>query len=236
MLICPFTRDQLLGVLPKGGRVAEIGVAEGEFSQSILEACQPRQLTLIDPWEHQGRDDYQLDTNNVTQADQDRRHDAVRSRFAEAIGRDQVRLLRAYSQDAVDEFEDGALDWVYIDGLHSLAGALSDLRDYGPKVAEDGLILGHDFANHPAARQMQFGVVEAVAAYVAETGYKLLLITNETYPTFVLAKAPNGPTASRLLAGIYMNVPFLVEIEDWQTLFQQRVIQIGPHQRVIPGA
>ena len=43
-------RTNLLARLPKEGVVAEVGVAEGNFSRQILEVARPRTLHLIDTW------------------------------------------------------------------------------------------------------------------------------------------------------------------------------------------
>lgn len=44
-------RIGLLSTLNKGGVVAEVGVASGDFSEQILNICQPKTLHLIDYWE-----------------------------------------------------------------------------------------------------------------------------------------------------------------------------------------
>ena len=41
-------RSELLRRLPKGGVVAEIGVADGDYSQEILALNEPSKLLLID--------------------------------------------------------------------------------------------------------------------------------------------------------------------------------------------
>jgi hypothetical protein len=61
MYIAFTNRISLLSLLPKFGRVAEIGVAEGEFSQEILARTTPKHLHLIDPWVHQEVPGYPLD-------------------------------------------------------------------------------------------------------------------------------------------------------------------------------
>lgn len=43
-------RQELLAHMPCGGVVAEVGVDEGNFSQQILEICNPQKLYLIDSW------------------------------------------------------------------------------------------------------------------------------------------------------------------------------------------
>ena len=42
---------EMLDRMPKGGVVAEIGVAEGKLSQEILKRTAPRKLYLVDPWD-----------------------------------------------------------------------------------------------------------------------------------------------------------------------------------------
>ena len=44
-------RETLLGLLPKHGVVAELGVNKGDFSATILSENQPARLHLIDPWQ-----------------------------------------------------------------------------------------------------------------------------------------------------------------------------------------
>jgi len=58
-------REDFLLQLPKGGTVAEIGVASGDFSDQILDRSSPEKLHLIDPWIYQKDDDYQKDPNNL---------------------------------------------------------------------------------------------------------------------------------------------------------------------------
>lgn len=43
-------REKLVGFLPPGGIGAEIGVAQGEFAQVLLEQTKSVRLHLIDPW------------------------------------------------------------------------------------------------------------------------------------------------------------------------------------------
>lgn len=232
MILCPISRLQLLAALPRQAAVAEIGVAEGVFSQEILRVCEPSALHLIDPWEWQSRDDYRNDANNADMAEQQRRFQMVSGMFSHDR---RVSVIRAYSTEAVHNFADGSLDWVYVDAVHSYEGALADLRAFLPKVKADGLILGHDFANHPDAQAMEFGVIEAVETFVAESGCRLLLVTDEVYPTFVIAKNPDGPTARGLMDAICYNVPHLVEFHGKPTGFRQRVVTVADRTRVING-
>lgn len=135
-------RDRMLGKMPKGGVVAEIGVWEGKFSDKILTLTDPKELHLIDPWL------YQPEFNNTgfgrkkNEARMDEMFGEVAARFADKPA---VKLHRAKSQDALSAFPDGYFDWVYIDGNHNEPFIGQDLDIACLKVKPGGIIAGDDF-------------------------------------------------------------------------------------------
>lgn len=135
-------RGRLLKAMPKGARVAEIGVWEGQFSRRILEICQPSELHLIDPWR------YMPEFSNTGFGRKKNEHlmevkyqDVVASFASEA----RVRIHRATSEEALGGMPDGSLDWVYIDGNHNEPFIGNDLALCLQKVKPDGIICGDDF-------------------------------------------------------------------------------------------
>jgi len=219
-------RHDLLAVLPGGGTVAEIGVAEGEFSEAILETAKPARLHLIDPWQHQKREDYQRDAENVVQPTQDDRYARILAGHAEAIAEGRIVVHRAFSGDVANDFADGYFDWVFIDGLHTFDGCLSDLRGYAPKVKDDGFIVGHDYANHPKAKHDDFGVVEAVNQFLAETGYAFVALTHEEFPTYVIAKAPDGERCQTFIAEALRRLPVMAQIVDAENKAYRQIVAL----------
>nr|CAX84188.1 uncharacterized protein [uncultured bacterium] len=181
------SRENLLDLLDKDKCFVEIGVAEGAFSQEILQRCRPSSLTLIDLWAHQEDPAYAPDVNNVEAETQAARYQAVKDRFSGP----NVSILRQDSLSAANLFADGSLDYIYIDAMHTFEAVSADLHAWWPKLAEGGLLMGHDYANHIVAVKSGFGVVEAVNKFVQETGCTFIGITNETYPypTYILARS-----------------------------------------------
>jgi hypothetical protein len=214
-LLLAMQRRKLLRYLPSGGKIAEIGVARGKFSQQIRSVCKPSLLVLVDPWIEQDENQYFRDANNVAQSRQDQRYNDIVKTFASQKPGRECRVLRAFSAEAAKTFEDGTFDWVFIDGNHSFEACLEDLRAWAPKIKDDGLICGHDFATHASARDAKFGVVEAVSTFVSETGYGLAGVTIEHFPTFVIAKQPHGATASQMRRLILSHEPHVIQIENW---------------------
>jgi Methyltransferase domain len=135
-------RGKLLAGMPKGGVVAEIGVWEGNFSQRILEICEPKELHLIDPWMYMpefGNTGFGRKKNEFLM--EQKYHDVV-AKFA---GDARVHIHRATSAEALAKLPDGALDWVYIDGNHNAPFIDNDLALCLNKVKADGYITGDDF-------------------------------------------------------------------------------------------
>ncbi|MBF0356146.1 MAG: class I SAM-dependent methyltransferase [Alphaproteobacteria bacterium] len=179
------TRVDLLNYLDHGKVFAEIGVAEGVFSQDIVERCQPAILVLVDPWMHQITAAYAPDENNVSDHEQDRRFRSVSAMFEGQS----VEILRETSLEAAMRFSDAAFDYIYIDAMHGFDAVSADLKAWWPKLKPDGLLMGHDYANHQDAQKMGFDVIGAVNAFVGETNCAFVGITNELYPSYILQKS-----------------------------------------------
>jgi hypothetical protein len=132
---------ELLNRLPKGGVCAEIGVWEGGFSEKILEVTQPKTLHLIDPWLFQPEFNNSAFGKEARRNAMDEMFDKVTERFR---GDDRVVIHRKMSDAALESFEDGALDWVYIDGNHNYEVVSKDLALSVQKVKPGGMIGGDD--------------------------------------------------------------------------------------------
>jgi len=154
--------------MPEGSIGAEIGVHEGDFSARIISDVSPQKLHLIDPWEHFDGSEYDrawYGGHDVSQSEMDRRFEHVKQRFDSNIERGQVKIHRVPSDEAVSDFEDAYLDWVYIDGNHLYDYILQDLQLYEPKVKPGGALMGDDYG---VEGWWDNGVQEAVDDFVAE--------------------------------------------------------------------
>lgn len=169
-------RGRLLARMPKGAKVAEIGVWEGGFSRRILEICEPAELHLIDPWL------YQPEFGNTGFGRKKNEHlMEVKYQDVVATFKDdaRVKIHRATSEEALAALPDGSLDWVYIDGNHNEPFIGNDLALCLQKVKPDGIITGDDF--NWQAEASGAPVKRAVEAMVAELGdqAKLTLMANQ---------------------------------------------------------
>lgn len=55
-------------------------------------------------------------------------------------------IINKFSMDALDNFKDNSIDFVYIDGNHTLPYITADIFGWERKVKHGGIISGHDYA------------------------------------------------------------------------------------------
>jgi hypothetical protein len=150
------------------GHGVEVGVLFGEYSEHLL-ANWPGFLHMVDPWLQQPTSVY-LDGCNAC------RMEEAYFKACQVIlkyeGR--AKIHRSFSVHAAKEFGYGTLDFVYLDGNHSLESVRADLVAWWPKIKAGGILGGHDFFDRHDAWH-DCGVKEGVLEWVAANGLKLLI-------------------------------------------------------------
>lgn len=136
--IKPFSRNEfavMLGILGMNTG-AEIGVCGGRYSQVLCATNPNLKLYCIDP--------YSIDENNgnfVSQEVADGGYAIACKRLAPF----DAKIIRKTSAEAVKDFKDESLDFVYLDGNHTYDYVLEDLNIWLPKIRIGGIISGHDY-------------------------------------------------------------------------------------------
>ena len=154
---------------------AEIGVESGAYSRDLCK-CNPRaKIYLIDCWKA-----YRGYREHITQAKLDTFYDKVQERL-KSFGN--YELIRKFSMDAVKDFDDESLDFVYIDANHLLEYAVPDIGFWSRKVKRGGIVSGHDYI-----RRAGNHIVQAVHGYVYCYRIK---------PWFLLGRQAKVPSETR---------------------------------------
>ena len=117
----------------------EIGVASGWTMNHFLQNLPNLRLTGIDPYTG-----YMDGDREITQDMLDAQYLAAQDNILDFAPRG--KILRGYSQDFVNSFEDESLDYIFIDGDHSYEGALRDCELFFPKIKNGGVFAGHDWS------------------------------------------------------------------------------------------
>lgn len=159
----PFMRDKFPEIFKELGYSVgvEVGVFKGEYTLDFANAN--LKVFTIDPWSayHDFPD----------QAVMDSYYEQTKQGLAGTT----AEIIRKPSLEAVSQFEDNSLDFVYIDGDHELKGVLDDIWYWYPKVRSGGIISGHDFIQFRG--QHNSHVVDAVWAYVRAYGIPYFFTT-----------------------------------------------------------
>ncbi len=168
--------------------VAEIGVYRGAFAERLLAECPAiASYYMIDPWRQ--LDDWNKPANKADEVFE-RFYEEAMARTGAYAGKRIV--LRGKTSEVIDRIPDGALDFAYIDGDHTLRGIAVDLVKVFPKVKDGGWIGGDDFSASiwQHGRDYEPTLVFPFAVYFAEAvGARIYGLPHNQ---FLLEKAARG--------------------------------------------
>lgn len=118
----------------------EVGVAGAAYSELIAKNNPQMKVYGVDPWE--AYDDYMDYTIPPV----------LKALKGEALNRMErypnYEFIVKRSMDAVKDFEDNSIDFVYFDANHNFKAITEDIWEWGKKVRVGGIISGHDFFKH----------------------------------------------------------------------------------------
>lgn len=115
---------------------AEIGVNKGEFTEKLCQAG--LKIYAIDPWIGffgQGKE-------QMIQSVQDGYCEETKKRLSVYPN---CIIIRKTSMETVENFKDGSLDFVFIDGDHNFRHIAEDIYEWSKKVRRGGIVSGHDY-------------------------------------------------------------------------------------------
>ena len=104
----------------------------------------------------------------------------------------EVQLIRDFSHNAVEKFENNYFDYIYLDADHSYEATWSDMQRWWPKVKSGGILGGHDY-NQGFIDEYgyKYGVYEAVHSFINQHKDKIILmhvIKEEPASSFYIIK------------------------------------------------
>jgi hypothetical protein len=192
--------------------MAEIGVYRGDFAAHVLDTCPTLdRYYMIDPWRH--LDDWNKPANRADDTFQQFLDETLDKTGTHASKR---VVLRGRTSEVIAEIPDGSLDFVYVDGDHTLRGITVDLVSVYPKVREGGWIGGDDFSRSIWQHGPGFEptLVFPYAVYFAEAvGVRIYGLS---HAQFLLEKRRNVGFEFVDLTGRYGRVDLLAQMRPPQ--------------------
>lgn len=157
----------------------EVGTAEGKFAEVLCAKNPDLKLYCVDPWEM-----YEDFKEILYTPWLEIYYQSTKIRLAPY----NCEIIRKYSLDAVKDFEDNSLDFVYIDGNHALPSVINDIHQWIKKVRPGGIISGDDYMYSKKEPNITHHVYQAVRAYT--WAYKIR-------PWFILGLSEKLPGLKR---------------------------------------
>lgn len=112
-----------------------------------------------------------------------------------------AEFIRKYSMDAVGDFADNSLDFVFIDGNHSFTYVLEDIAAWSKKVRPGGIVAGHDYWNSNERKRLyKIGLtpaepidpVERISLCQVKTVVNAWTDVNKIKPWFITEEDPGS--------------------------------------------
>jgi len=148
---------------------AEVGVCRGLFSEILCKGG--FKMYGIDAWTM--LHDY---VHPKGQARLDQQYEETKARLAAF----DYTLIRKKSMDAVEDFEDESLDFVYLDANHHFKSIAEDIVEWTKKVRKGGIVSGHDFFYSRKKGENAIHVRWVVEAFVSAYDIKPLFVLGRT--------------------------------------------------------
>lgn len=133
----------------------EVGVCKGPNARNMLDIIPNLKLHCVDCWS------VVSGKKRWSQKRQKSYYLQMKRNLKPYRENGQAHIIKKYSMEAVGDFENNSLDFVYIDARHEFDWVMRDIIEWSKKVRKDGIISGHDYY-----KSSRFGVVVAVNAYV----------------------------------------------------------------------
>lgn len=202
--------------------IVELGTYSGNsyfaFCQAVKDMHLPTRCYAVDTWQgdiHVGN--YSNDVHERVKEINEKEF----SGFSD--------LMQMHFDDALDNFSDGSIDILHIDGTHTYDAVKNDFSNWLPKVKRGGVILLHD----TMVRKKDFGVWKFlkeikkqydVLEFPYSEGLALVCKDEHTIQELIdfIKLAKKGPSVIKLFEILGFNI--LLERE--KTLFRKEVLKM----------
>lgn len=139
------SRADALELLPRGGRVAELGTQAGRYARQILDVSHPDELHLFD---------LEFDT--------------LRAHAPGVAADSRVHLHLGDSSTELARLPDESFSWIYVDGDHSEPGVRRDAECAARKLRRDGILVFNDYTLWSPMEMTDYGIVPVVNGLLSD--------------------------------------------------------------------
>ncbi len=135
---------------------AEIGIYQGDHARCCFEVIKGLHLICVDPW---------VSYPEYYDCDAKGKLEPAYPITIATLAPYNCTIMRDFSMSAVKDIPDNSLDFVFVDGSHSLLDTTRDIEEWSKKVRPGGIISGHDYREFEVGKCIR--VQQAVNEYTA---------------------------------------------------------------------
>ncbi|QND53454.1 class I SAM-dependent methyltransferase [Phyllobacterium sp. 628] len=158
-----------LSDLKDGKVIAEIGVAQGNFSEFLLQTLKPAEFVAFDLFTiHQWPSLWGKDPKEIFG---DKTHPEW---FKDRFAGQPVKIEIGKSWDLLPKYPDKYFDMIYLDGDHEYEGVKLDAALADKKIKDNGIIIFNDYIMYDHAGELGYGVVQVANQLIVEGGYEVI--------------------------------------------------------------
>lgn len=160
----------------------EVGVAGGEYSETICKANPQMKIYGVDLWK--GYEGYK---HHIDKETFNGLYEEAKNRLSKYPN---YEIIKELSMDALKRFANESLDFVYIDANHEDPYITQDIVEWYKKIRPGGIIAGHDYIRNSIAGKDEhdakedWNVKDAVNKFVTD---------NNIMPWFLLGLNAKKP-------------------------------------------
>jgi hypothetical protein len=158
---------------------AEVGLEKGKNAAEMFINIPDLKLYGIDPYVQHSNCSYEA-AAHTRKWNQDYLNRVKAQAVHRMTGRNAV-IIEKFSEDAVKDFEDNSLDFVYIDADHSYDFVMQDVILWGRKVRRGGILSGHDYYYDNEKPGRRAKVTQAINDYTRVHGIKFFITDEDHY-------------------------------------------------------
>lgn len=136
-------------LLPEKATVVEIGSWQGKSTYCILSGLKSGKVYAIDPFNASGGEDWNEDEYQQKARGTDLL-ETFKTNLQKFMKKGKVEVRKGFSNQFHEEFAE--IDFLFIDGDHSISGCKEDYELYSSKVSSGGYIAFHDY--HPGRPEL----------------------------------------------------------------------------------
>lgn len=148
--------------IPSNPILSEVGVAEGFFSQTIIDILNPKTFYLIDIFQHNSP--HKEYTSNTHYA-------YIINKFK---SNEKIVIKKGYSNEQLNLLEPDSLDYIYIDADHSYNGVKKDIEASYRVIKSGGIIQFNDYTTFSPVENTRYGVLHAVNEFLQTHNIEVL--------------------------------------------------------------